>query len=137
LTNDERTSLGQRLHRLRTDRGLGLGELARRCEVSKGYLSQLERGEANNPSVEAVRKLAAGLEVPVADLLGEKPKKRDRKKAPLPDGLKRFAARKKRAGEPLTEDDVVMLTGIQYRGSPPKTDKDFELLYEFIKRVID
>ncbi len=136
MTNDERVSLGQRLHRLRTDRGLGLGELARRCEVSKGYLSQLERGEANNPSVEAVRKLAAGLEVPVADLLGENPK-RDRRKVPLPDGLKRFAARKKRAGEPLTEDDVDMLTGIQYRGTPPKTDKDFELLYEFIKRVIE
>lgn len=137
MTNDQRISLGQRLHRLRTDRGLGLGELARRCDVSKGYLSQLERGEATNPSVEAVRKLAAGLDVPVADLLGEKPKQESGDAPPLSEGLKTFIAQRKRRGEPLTPADVTMLTTINFRGSTPKTAKDFEILYEFIKRVIE
>lgn len=135
MTNDQRISLGQRLHRLRTDRGLGLGELARRCEVSKGYLSQLERGEATNPSVEAVRKLAAGLGVPVSALLEEEPKRT--RKAPLPEGLKEFIARKKKLGEPLAEDDIDMLTAIQYRGSPPKSAGDFSLLYDFIKKIVE
>ena len=136
MTNDERISLGQRLHRLRTDRDLGLGELARRCGVSKGYLSQLERGEATNPSVESVRKLAGGLDVPVSELLGEAPVAETETELVLPEGLEKFIEQSAERGESLSRADVSMLVGIRYRGNPPRTAKDFELLYELIKRVV-
>jgi transcriptional regulator with XRE-family HTH domain len=37
--------LGQRLQQLRLERGLTQDELARRCDISQKYLSELERGE--------------------------------------------------------------------------------------------
>lgn len=50
---------------------MSLGELERTSGVTKGYLSQLERGEASNPSIEAIKKIANGLGVHVSDILYE------------------------------------------------------------------
>lgn len=56
--------IGQRIRQARRKKGLSLSELARRADISKSMLSQVERGKAN-PSVETVRGIAFALEVPV------------------------------------------------------------------------
>jgi transcriptional regulator with XRE-family HTH domain len=57
------------LRRLRKTRGLSQEELARKARVSQPYLSQLEAGTYQNPSIEIVQRLAKALGVPVTALL--------------------------------------------------------------------
>ncbi len=56
------------LRRLREERGLSIGELARRAGVAKSTASQLEAG-AGNPSIETLWALAVALEVPFGRLV--------------------------------------------------------------------
>ena len=62
------TGIGDRLRTTRLDRGLSLRELARRTGVSASYASAIERGRAR-PSIAALQKLTAGLELTVAGLV--------------------------------------------------------------------
>lgn len=61
--------LGQTLRRLRLERGLTQGELGGR-DLGVGHVSDLERGESD-PSLSAVRALAARLQVHPAVLMTE------------------------------------------------------------------
>jgi transcriptional regulator with XRE-family HTH domain len=54
------SGLGPRLRELRTQKGLGLREVATRAEVNHGYLSQLERGEVAQPAPAILQKLSRG-----------------------------------------------------------------------------
>lgn len=58
------------LRRLRNDKGLSQDDLAYEAEVSRSYLSQLEKG-AFYASLKVVGKLAAVLQVEPAELLKE------------------------------------------------------------------
>lgn len=62
-----RTMLGDRLRRLRHDRGETLGETAARAGVSPQYLSEMERG-SKEPSSEMIAAVAGALEVTLLDL---------------------------------------------------------------------
>ncbi|MFB9905935.1 helix-turn-helix domain-containing protein [Allokutzneria oryzae] len=63
--------LAANLRALRERRGLSLSELARRSDIAKGTLSQLESG-TGNPTIETVFSLSNALEVPVSSLLTER-----------------------------------------------------------------
>ncbi|WP_419999604.1 helix-turn-helix domain-containing protein [Streptomyces boninensis] len=60
-------SVGLQIKALRKQRGLTLDELSRRCGVSTGLISQVERGKGN-PSFATMAQLAHGLDVPVGRL---------------------------------------------------------------------
>lgn len=60
--------LGRNVRRLRDEAGLSQEQLAFDAGMKRSYLSDLERG-VRNPSVRAVGRLAAALNVPAADLL--------------------------------------------------------------------
>ncbi len=62
--------VGKRIRDLRRQRGISLRDLARRSGVSKAYLSQLENDPARKPSVDVVLRIAAALEVDLAELVG-------------------------------------------------------------------
>jgi len=62
--------LGARLRAARTERARSLTETAARAGVSKGFLSQLERGRSG-ASVATLRRLAAVLEIALPDLLAD------------------------------------------------------------------
>ncbi|MBC3844169.1 helix-turn-helix transcriptional regulator [Streptacidiphilus sp. 4-A2] len=59
---------GQRIRRLRGERGLSLSELARRAGIGKATLSGLETG-TRNPTAGTLYAIAGQLEVPLAALL--------------------------------------------------------------------
>lgn len=58
------------LKKLRLERNLSLGGLAKLSGVSKMMLSQIEKGETN-PTVNTIWKIAAGLKLPYTALLEE------------------------------------------------------------------
>ncbi|QIA27171.1 helix-turn-helix transcriptional regulator [Thermaerobacter sp. PB12/4term] len=62
--------VGKRIRDLRRQRGISLRDLARRSGVSKAYLSQLENDPARKPSVDVVLRIAAALQVDLAELVG-------------------------------------------------------------------
>ena len=62
--------LGVRLRAHRTARGLTLAQVAEQAGLSLPYVSNLERGRGN-PTLDALRALAAALKLPVTELLGE------------------------------------------------------------------
>ena len=66
-TNGFETDLGARVRTLRRERGLTLKGLGRLAGLSHPFLSQVERGLAR-PSVSSVERIAAALDVSVAQL---------------------------------------------------------------------
>lgn len=61
------TLFGNRLRELRNMRNWSQEELAFRCNVSKNYISDVERGR-RNVSLRAIEKIARGLEVEIYEL---------------------------------------------------------------------
>ena len=62
--------IGQRIKKLRKMKGYSITELAELADVSKSYLSYIERDLQNNPSLQFLSKLAIPLNTTVEYLLG-------------------------------------------------------------------
>ena len=58
-----------RLRAWRRERGLTQEELAKEARVTKDYISQLETGLQDNPSLPVLRRLAKALGVSAGELL--------------------------------------------------------------------
>jgi len=65
------TPLGERLHRLRTEKKLTLEKLAELAKCSKSYLWELENRPATRPAAEKIIAIAKVLDVTAEYLLGE------------------------------------------------------------------
>lgn len=61
-------NFGDYIKQIRTSKNISLRELSKRSGVSHPYLSQLENGKTNNPSIEVLTKIAKGLNVPLYEL---------------------------------------------------------------------
>jgi len=57
-----RKKFGNNVVSLRKERGISQEELADLCGVARSYMSRVERGQAN-PSLDAIEKIAAGLDI--------------------------------------------------------------------------
>jgi transcriptional regulator with XRE-family HTH domain len=123
--------LAQRLRRLRDVQALSLSEVARRAQISKAYLSQLERGESTQPSYEVIGRLATALGASPEQLAGHRGPWDPSEHEPVPASLRAFA---NQTG--LPDVDVQMLSRIHYRGKRPRDPADWAHLYETIKRTI-
>lgn len=124
-------ALAERLTRFRDQQGLSLSEVARRAQISKAYLSQLERGDSKQPSYEVLDRLATALATSVDDLTGRHGSWDPSKHEPVPASLRAFASQ-----SGLPNVDVEMLAKIHYRGKRPRDPDDWAHLYETIKRTI-
>ena len=62
------------VRRLRTARGLTQKDLAARAGIHRVYVSNLELGIENNPTLSTLERFSKALEVPAVDLLREKPR---------------------------------------------------------------
>ncbi|MEH7277112.1 helix-turn-helix domain-containing protein [Neobacillus vireti] len=63
--------IGKKIKRLRQEKGYSITELGRLADVSKSYLSQLERGLQSNPSLQFLAKVSKPLETSIDYLLQE------------------------------------------------------------------
>lgn len=61
--------IGQRIQLLRKKNALSLTELSQRACVAKSYLSSIERGIQQNPSIQFLEKISEVLHVTVEDLI--------------------------------------------------------------------
>lgn len=62
-------SIGEVVRSWREVRGLTPSQLAQRANVAQPYISQLEHGKIKRPGDDILERLAAGLDVPLIDLL--------------------------------------------------------------------
>ncbi|MES9684677.1 transcriptional regulator [Bacillus sp. AFS001701] len=63
--------IGKIIHETRKKRGLSLSELAKKADISKSYLSNIEREINDNPSIQVLEKLSKVLGVDMSTLLGK------------------------------------------------------------------
>lgn len=61
--------IGDKIKELRLEIGYSITKLANLADVSKSYLSQIERGLQKNPSLEFLRKIATTLDTNIEYLL--------------------------------------------------------------------
>jgi len=112
----------------RKERKLTQEKLAILADVSRNYISMIERGEAENVSDEIIRKLAISLEISIEQLTGESGKSLS---VIIPPALREFALNKG-----LNYKTVDKLKQIPLRGKEPGTAQEWEELYEAIKSFI-
>ncbi len=117
----EAKTFADRVNEARMRSGKSQAKLADEAGISRNYLSQIERGEAQNLSWQVKTNLAEVLGISAED---EDPEE-------LPLGLKEFTEEYK-----LQPDDIAMLARLEYRGKKPTTPEQWKFLYKVIKSVI-
>lgn len=70
----EDASIGDRVRRLRAERGVTQEELARAAGVSVDLVKKLEQGRRESARLTSLRALADGLDVTLSDLVGRRPR---------------------------------------------------------------
>jgi transcriptional regulator with XRE-family HTH domain len=121
-------SLGERVRKFRIDRGMSLGGLASKAELSKSYISAIEHGEAPRASGRTLYAIAEALGVTMSDLLGRQLLTNKVDLSPPPPSLLEFAVE-----HHLPESDVHMLAGIEFRGEKPKSKERWAHIYSAIR----
>lgn len=66
--NDISKKFGQRARTIRLKQGLSQGDVAKRLNVHRSYISGIERG-IRNPSLKVIQRIAKALEVPMEKLI--------------------------------------------------------------------
>ena len=124
-------TIGERIKRFRTERGMTPSELAEKAGVAKSYLSTLEHEDRSKnvrrPSADTLYRIGKALGVAMSDLLG-RPVINSARANPRSASLMAYA---KLRG--LPETDVEMLASIRFRGEEPKTQERWEFIYQAIK----
>lgn len=117
---------GERVRERRMQERLSQVELARKVDISRNYLSQIERGEATNLSWQLMERLTT-----ILGLTEKHIEETQLDTATLPAGLAEFVQ-----AANLPEDDVRMLARLQYRGRQPTSSTEWRILYNVIKAAI-
>ncbi|QOR65487.1 helix-turn-helix domain-containing protein [Cytobacillus suaedae] len=105
--------LGELIGNLRKQKGLTLSELAKRAQISKSYLSSIERNLNLNPSLQVVNRIATVLDVEIDAFLN--PDKKDSHQHDL-------------------DPDVIQLaTELKETGVKKEEIKHYKTLIEFIQ----
>jgi transcriptional regulator with XRE-family HTH domain len=112
---------GEIVRKLRKQENLSQSQLATKINISRNYLSEIERGEAANLSWDIRTKLCVALGISIDDSV-----------LVLPSSLVDFAN-----AEKLPDEDIKMLARLEYRGKQPDTPKKWKILYGVIKMTVE
>lgn len=69
--------LGDNIKKLRLEKGLGLNEVARRANITGGYLSSIENNKRTNIGTEVLESIANAIGVSISDFYPKTEKKLD------------------------------------------------------------
>ena len=119
----ELKTFGRKVHDRRVKEGWSQEDLANKADISRNYVSEIERGVATNLSWQVLERLVTALGLRISDIFEEQWNQGN-----LPPGLEEFARK-----TDLSPDDVEMLARIQYRGKQPNTPEEWQLLYNAIR----
>lgn len=64
----ESEKFGNNLKRLRIEKGISQGDIARKLDVSRSFISNIENGKTN-PTLTTIAKLAKAISVPIDELM--------------------------------------------------------------------
>lgn len=106
--------IGKNIKEIRKLRGLSLSELAERANISKSYLSNIERDLNKNPSIKVIKKIAGVLEVDLKTLI---------KSNSNEDGMQPFP----------DKEWLELLDELKETGLDKNNIKDYKMLLEFIR----
>lgn len=96
-------TLGEKIHKIRKEKGYTLEKLAELSESSKSYIWEIENKNPPRPSADKIAKIAAVLGV-TADYLVD-----SRESTPEPDTLDKAFFRKYRNMDPTTKERIRQL----------------------------
>jgi transcriptional regulator with XRE-family HTH domain len=140
--------LGGRVRARRQRRGWTLRDLADNTGLSVPYLSDIERGNVVNPTLETLTTLAAALEASVAELLGDQPAAPAER--PLSVSLQRFvrsedftrrierlAGVADRPAEHIRQEVIDFLATAPKRASGELTTEDWRRLLTYYASLLE
>lgn len=70
MDSNQGENLGQKIQKLRKEKGMSQDELARKADIPYTTLTKIEIGVIKKPSVFAVAKIAEALEMSLDELMG-------------------------------------------------------------------
>ena len=118
--------LGRQVQSKRKEKGLSQTELAKQVNISRNYVSLIERGEAESISMKILNQLAVVLGISPSELTGES------SMVMIPPSLREFALNKN-----LPYEMIDKLARIPRRGKEPKTADEWNDLYQAITKFLD
>lgn len=123
----EGKNISERIRRKREQVGLSQTELAQQSEISRTYLSLIERGEAKNISLNVLSRLAVALGTTASALTGETDQD-----VVLSPSLRKFALE-----DGIPFEDVLTLSRLALRGKAPETVEDWRRFYKAIAKALE
>jgi transcriptional regulator with XRE-family HTH domain len=127
MPKDQVSALGDRVRKRRKALGLTAKALAKAAGVSTSYISQVERGHQQDPSLPALRRLADALSMDLHALLGAQATKGE--PASIPGALRELAEEFR-----LGPETLEMLAAVQIDGRQPSSREDWLFLLLAIRR---
>ena len=120
--------LGRQVLAKRKEKGWSQEQLGKKAEISRNYVSQIERGEAESVSIKIINKLAIALGVSPSDL-GESSTPST---VMIPPPLRELALQ-----DNLSYEVIDKLVNIPRRGKEPKSVAEWRALYDAISQFIN
>lgn len=135
--------LGERIRKIREGKNLKLSALAEMAGISPGYLSDIEKGNKKNPTMDKLQCIADALQVPVSEFLST-----EEKLNITMDSLKNIHSIAKEASEKhaidekpinkinkLIKENKIETIAAHFEGEQ-FTDDDVEDIENFIKFIL-
>jgi len=123
--------LAENLRKFREKEGLSLDQVAKKADISKAYLWELERDTegTKKPSAVVLMRIANALSTTLAGLLSLPSVQTADGPREIPATLAELRDRLKGQGNELSESDLKDLAMTRFRGSQPQTADEWQQLY--------
>lgn len=128
MAKEQASGLGERVRKRRKALGLTAKAIAKASGVSTSYISQVERGHQEDPSLPALRRLADALNMDLHALLGAPAPSAET--MPVPASLQELAVE-----YAVPSEVVAMLSHIDIDGLQPSTREDWLFLLLAVRRA--
>lgn len=126
------------IRKLREDKGLSIDDVAKKAQISRTYLWELERDTegVKKPSAEVLLRIANALATTLAELLSLPTVRVADRTVEIPPGLRDFQQLMADQSRPLSDDDLRDLASMKFRGGQPQTVDEWHQLYLLLVNTV-